>query len=195
VLIERRAQQGIRDGSITVLLRRWRQRQATAGHVYRTAAGMIGVSSIEEVNPASLAEADARAAGYPDADAARADLRGDPATPVYLMRIHPVTEPDPRTVLASAANLSAADVQAITTRLDRLDAAGSWGPWTRPTLAAIESRPGVRAPDLAASFGRETAPFKADVRKLKNLGLTSSLPVGYELSPRGIAYLAVTRKP
>ena len=38
--------------------------------------------------------------------------------------------------------------------------------------------------DLAAGFGRETRPFKLDVRKLKNLGLTLSLDVGYRLSPR-----------
>jgi hypothetical protein len=47
----------------------------------------------------------------------------------------------------------------------------------------------VRAPDLAAVLGRETLPFKRDVRRLKELGLTISLPVGYELSPRGRAYL------
>jgi hypothetical protein len=41
--------------------------------------------------------------------------------------------------------------------------------------------------------GRETAPFKLDVRKLKNLGLTISLVVGYELSPRGQAFLDATR--
>ena len=41
----------------------------------------------------------------------------------------------------------------------------------------------------AAGFGRETLPFKTDVRKLKNLGLTDSLEVGYRLSPRGRAYL------
>ena len=52
------------------------------------------------------------------------------------------------------------------------------------------SRTGVRAADLAESFGRETQPFKTDVRKLKNLGLTISLEVGYRLSPRGAAYLA-----
>ena len=48
----------------------------------------------------------------------------------------------------------------------------------------------MRAPDLAASVGRETLPFKVDVRKLKNLGLTHSLRVGYELSPRGVAFMA-----
>jgi hypothetical protein len=46
----------------------------------------------------------------------------------------------------------------------------------------------VRAPDLAASFGRETQPFKIDVRKLKALGLTESLTVGYRISPRGQAF-------
>jgi hypothetical protein len=55
-------------------------------------------------------------------------------------------------------------------------------------LDAIAAHPATRAPDLAASFGRETAPFKIDVRKLKNLGLTISLTVGYRLSPRGEAY-------
>ena len=60
-------------------------------------------------------------------------------------------------------------------------------------LRTIEARPGVRAADLAEGFGREKEPFKLDVRKLKNLGLTLSLEVGYRLSPRGEAYLAVVR--
>jgi transposase len=40
---------------------------------------------------------------------------------------------------------------------------------------------------------RERHPFKADVRKLKELGLTESLEVGYRLSPRGRALLAPPR--
>jgi hypothetical protein len=47
----------------------------------------------------------------------------------------------------------------------------------------------VRAADLAASVGREKHPFKLDVRKLKELGLTESLEVGYRLSPRGRAVM------
>jgi hypothetical protein len=54
----------------------------------------------------------------------------------------------------------------------------------------IADRPGVRAADLAAAEGREKLPFKADVRKLKELGLTESLEVGYRLSPRGRALLS-----
>ncbi len=53
-------------------------------------------------------------------------------------------------------------------------------------LDLIAERPAVRAPDLAASLGLDTVTFKRDVRKLKELGLTESLTVGYRISPRGI---------
>lgn len=51
----------------------------------------------------------------------------------------------------------------------------------------IDRSPQTRAPDFAESLGRETLAFKRDVRKLKELGLTESLAVGYRLSPRGRA--------
>ena len=92
-------------------------------------------------------------------------------------------------MLAASADLSPADRAELDRRLDRLDRAAAHGPWTRAALAVIAGRPGRRAADLAAWFGRETQPFKTDVRKLKNLGLTESLEVGYRLSPRGEAYL------
>ena len=56
-------------------------------------------------------------------------------------------------------------------------------------LQAIGDQPEVRAADLAPQLGRERLPFKLDVRKLKELGLTESLPRGYRLSPRGHAVL------
>ena len=67
-------------------------------------------------------------------------------------------------------------------RLDRMADA-------RAVLALIAAKPGVRAAELAASLGRELRPFKAGVRRLKELGLTESLEVGYRLSPRGRALL------
>jgi hypothetical protein len=77
------------------------------------------------------------------------------------------------------------EVAAIIARLERLDRASSAGPWTRTTLDLIDRNPERRAPDLAAEVGRDTAAFKTDVRKLKELGLTESLAIGYRLSPRG----------
>jgi hypothetical protein len=85
------------------------------------------------------------------------------------------------------ARLSAEDVEAIRARLARLDAKR---PWTAQTLALIGRRPREAASRLAAEVGRETAPFKADVVKLKRLGLTQSFEVGYEVTPRGKAFLA-----
>jgi hypothetical protein len=84
-------------------------------------------------------------------------------------------------------------VAAIAKRLARMDA-GKRGPWTRRTLELIRDNPETRAGDLAAREGMEKLPWKADVRRLKELGLTESLPVGYRLSPRGRAYLSESFK-
>ena len=62
----------------------------------------------------------------------------------------------------------------------------------RRVLAAIGDHPGLRAADLCRQVGQERLPFKINVRKLKALGLTESLEVGYRLSPRGRAVLERT---
>ena len=67
------------------------------------------------------------------------------------------------------------------------------GPWTLQTLELIEKQPRIAASKLAKQVKRETAPFKADVVKLKKLGLTQSFEVGYEVAPRGKAYLTALR--
>ena len=56
-------------------------------------------------------------------------------------------------------------------------------------LSLIAHQPRVSASSLAAEVGHEKAAFKADVRKLKKLGLIISHEVGYEISPRGRAFL------
>jgi hypothetical protein len=89
--------------------------------------------------------------------------------------------------------LSAADVDAITKRLERMDARSPAGPWAFRTLALIAKRPGVVSTELAKQIGMERFAFKAKVRRLKALGLTHSLEVGYELSPRGAAYVRSVR--
>jgi hypothetical protein len=194
VLVPQRLRPALEAGTVTLLFRRWRTQQAVAGRTYRTAAGRLAVDEVRVVDPARVSGADARRAGYASAAELVTALRGDPRTPVYRLVVRLAEGPDPRDVLAAAADLTTADVLEIDRRLDRLDRASSYGPWTMPTLRAIERAPAVRAPDLAAGFGRETAPFKLDVRKLKALGLTTSLRVGYRLSPRGAAYLRATAR-
>ncbi|MET1002783.1 MAG: hypothetical protein ABWZ15_13305, partial [Acidimicrobiia bacterium] len=161
---------------------------------YRTAAGIIEADAVDVVDPARISNAEARRSGYPSAPALVADLSGTPDLPVYRIRFHKVDEPDPRAVKAATNALTDADVADIDARLDRLDRASSHGPWTAAVLAVIAEHPARRAGDLAPMFDRELPPFKTDVRKLKNLGLTLSLEVGYELSPRGWAYLRLSRR-
>jgi hypothetical protein len=189
MLFEQRFWPLIADGSVTLTFRRWRRNQAVAGRRYRTPGGIIEVERVDIVTPASITDADARRSAFESAAEVIANLRGEADSSIFRVQFHIVNEPDPRAVLAASDELSVDDVAEIDRRLDRLDRASSHGPWTRAVLETIAARPGVRAPDLAEGFGRETQPFKIDVRKLKNLGLTLSLTVGYRLSPRGESYL------
>jgi hypothetical protein len=193
MLMPMRLRESIARGEVTLTFRRWKRCQVVAGRCYRTAAGRLDVDKVDVVQPARITNAEARRAGF----ASRAELLefldGDDAIPVYRIRFRAADGADERELLAGSAELSPGDVTTITTRLARLDRASSHGPWTRALLERIAAQPAVRAADLAAGFGRETQPFKLDVRKLKNLGLTISLERGYRLSPRGQAYLASTR--
>lgn len=175
----------IKAGIIDLAFRRWAKPRVVVGTRMRTGVGLIEVTSVEQVSVSSLRAEDARRAGAPslaalkEALAARSD---DPAWRIGLA----YAGPDPREALRAAVP-DAEEIAAINARLDRLDAASSYGAWTRETLDLIDRHPTVRAPDLAARVGRETADFKKDVRKLKELGLTESLAIGYLLSPRGEA--------
>lgn len=91
--------------------------------------------------------------------------------------------------LAERSRLTPKDVDAITKKLDRMDAASKVGPWTRRTLRLIADQPGVVSHVLARQMGFERYAYKALITKLKQLGLTYSLDVGYSISPRGRAYL------
>jgi hypothetical protein len=187
VLIPQRFWPGMVDGSITVAFRRWDAPRVKAGSQMHSPVGMLAVDRVYEVDRTVITADDALAAGYTSLDELRAELDRRGSGPVYRIALRRVG-PDPREALRNAADLTDAEVAGIRARLDRLDRASSHGPWTDAVLASIAEHPGVRAPDLAASFGRETQPFKIDVRKLKSLGLTESLKVGYRISPRGEAF-------
>ncbi|TCC57460.1 hypothetical protein E0H73_29165 [Kribbella pittospori] len=182
---------GVADGKITVAYRRWAEPRVAEGRIYRTNAGRIEIDSVRQVNPDLIADTDADVAGADRRNAkdVRRRLRGNDEWPTFLIKFHLVEGPDPREELASQTELTADDLADLQTRLARFDELSHHGEWTTQTLRLIQSKPATRAADLAASLNRETAPFKLDVRKLKNLGLTHSLEVGYQLSPRGAAYL------
>jgi hypothetical protein len=182
VLFPLRDLEGIAEGTIDLAFRRWDKPRVKPGGSQRTRIGLIAFGEVKKVGRVS--DRDARRAGYASARAmqdAWAHREGD----LYRIELH-LAGPDPRTVLREQIP-TPEELDTIHARLARM------GGWTYEYLQAIADRPGVRAPDLAASFNRETHPFKLDVRKLKELGLTESLRIGYRLSPRGEAVLASKR--
>jgi hypothetical protein len=193
VLLPPKTAAGVADGTVTLAFRRWRKQDVKAGATFRSSAGVIRVVAVDLIEPGAITDAEAVRAGHPDAASVRRRLGGEDDWSTYRVELAWAGE-DPRIALRNDGDLDDEDVAAIDARLERLDRASSHGPWTTQTLELIRRRPQTRAPDLAAEVGRERDPFKIDVRKLKNLGLTISHPVGYELSPRGHAYLARTRR-
>jgi hypothetical protein len=185
VLIRRPVLDAIAAGAVTVVFRRWDRPRVRRGGTQRTAVGVLEFTSVEAVEDSGLTADDAVAAGFTDLAALRKAQVGDGT--LYRVGVR-LAGPDPRVALRARSRLSAADRAQLDARLERLDRASKHGPWTRAVLDLIAENPGVRAPDLAQRLGRETLPFKRDVRKLKELGLTESLEVGYRLSPRGRAY-------
>lgn len=196
--------QQIRDGSVTLAFRRWDAPRVKVGGTQLTSAGIIRfesctpVASLEE-----LTEADARAAGLPDLATLRQRLApgrpvnrgpraGKGGDTIYRVELSWVGE-DPRLELREQI-ARGRELTRLTAAVDKLDAGKQSGPWTRRILEWIEANPGVLAAELAAELGRELLPMKADIRKLKALGLTISLRTGYRLSPRGEGYLRSLRR-
>ena len=171
----------IRAGEINLAFRRWDRPRVKVGTRMRTGVGLIEVTSVEQVSLSSLKAEDARRAGAPNVKALKEALAHRTDRPVFRVGLRHAGA-DPRETLRETVP-DADEIAAIRGWLDRLDAASKHGPWTRPTLEIIDRSPGVRAPDLAAELGRETLEWKADVRKLKEKGLTESLAIGYRLSP------------
>ena len=193
MLLPSKIAHGVRDGSVSLAFRRWKQPDVRVGAEFRTSAGVLRVTSVKVVDPEGITDVEAVLAGLRDAAEVRKRLKPDPALPTYRVGLAWVGE-DPRIALRESADLTDEEVRAIDVRLERLDRASTHGPWTMTTLDLIRRRPQTRAPDLAEEMGRERDPFKIDVRKLKNLGLTESFPVGYAISPRGAAYLSRTTR-
>jgi hypothetical protein len=195
LLFKKAFHEGLVSGSITLTFRRWQKPHVRTGGRYRChPIGVLEVDDVRIVEVREISATDAERAGFASREVLVSYLAElgplDDATEVHRVELHHGGDGD-RVELALQDQLSAADVAAITTKLAKMDGKT---PWTKQTLTIIEKNPRIAASKLAAKLGRETLPFKADVVKLKKLGLTQSFEVGYEVAPRGRAYLKIARK-
>ncbi len=186
---------GLADGSITLTYRLWARPHVRVGGRYRTPIGALEVDAVHRVRLRDISTADARRAGFSDRrtlvaylqKASRAKLGAD--SELYRVELHHAGA-NPESPPSFDAELSPEGIAKLAARLDRMDRLSRHGAWTARSLDLIGKHPRVAASRLAGKLGREVRTFKADVRKLKKLGLTLSFDVGYEISPRGRAFLA-----
>ncbi len=185
MLFKTKFHEGIRNGSITLTFRAWKSARAKVGKQYRFGPeDAVEVGAVDEVVVSAIDDEEARRSGFANA----ADLRTfllkhsheelTLKSTVFRVSFHYVKISDeiPR------ANLSLAEIQR---KLEKMDRLSKHGAWTKQTLEIIAQNPRTAASKLAPLLGRETRSFKADVRKLKKLGLTVSFEVGYELTSLG----------
>jgi hypothetical protein len=188
MLLRRAVLDRIVAGEIDLVFRRWKRPTVTAGGSLRTSVGMLGIKCVERVAASSITAEQARRAGYATKAALVRELSRRTDGDLYRIGVRFVGA-DPRITLREDGTLSDGDFDELCARLDRLDRASKRGPWTKQILRLLAEHPHVRAQELADGLGLEKHAFKNDMRKLKALGLTISHSPGYEVSPRGRAFL------
>jgi hypothetical protein len=186
VLIRPAELAAIRSGDVDLAFRRWDRPRLRVGTRMRTGIGLVEVTSVDRVALKSITGAEAQRAGAASVKELLTLLAHRPDSPIFRVGLR-YAGPDPRIALRADAELTAEERDYLVRRLQRLDDASPRGPWTQAALAIIARSPATRAADLAEELGRDLVTFKRDVRKLKELGLTESLEVGYRLSPRALA--------
>jgi hypothetical protein len=177
----------VASGEITVTWRLWKYAHVKAGKTYATGfGGAVEIEDVRAVRVADVTDVDAHEVGLPGAESlvelARSHTGREVTDDTLLYRVqfhYTLVEPE-------KLRLSLDEIER---RLDRLDAASKFGPWTIATLRLLEESPGVAARYLAPEVGQPRDDFKVNVRKLKVLGLTISLGTGYELSELGQSYI------
>ena len=161
---------------MTVAFRRWKRPSVKAGGTLHSPVGLLSIDEVAAIEEDEVTDEDARAAGHADRAEALAQLRAEGT--LYRVRFTLIGE-DPRRALRLRTDVGD-DVLGALRQL----------PWAANVLRSIAARPATVSTVLAADLGMERLPFKQRVRRLKALGLTESLEVGYRLSPRGEAVLA-----
>ncbi|MGC3943670.1 MAG: hypothetical protein QM762_03880 [Chryseolinea sp.] len=174
----------IHEGKVTLQFRKWTRPSVKQGTLLKTAIGQVEIKSIDVVEQKDITESAAKAAGYESCDVLLKALSKHDGGDIYKISVRYHSE-DPRIKLRTTTDIGADKYKELIKKLHRLDASSKEGPWTKESLDIISKNPRVVSTALAAKLGRDRMWLKLNIRKLKNLGLTISHDVGYEISPLG----------
>jgi hypothetical protein len=191
MLFQTRFHEGIRTGRITCTVRIWKRPHVKVGGRYALGGGAIVVERIHETRLEDITPALARRSGFASVVDLLKTAKHGAGERVFIIDFHYDRSP-PARAAPTTGGVGANELAELERRLDAMDRRAAAGAWTRATLRLIGDRPGVYSGVLARKLDRPRDDFKRDVRKLKRLGLTISLEVGYRLSEKGEALLAKT---
>ena len=175
--------EGIASGKIKLAFRKWKKPTVKTGGRLRTHIGVLAIHAVDQISENEISNRDAKLAGFESRTDLLQDLKRRDGL-LYRIRLS-LAGPDERVALRSRREISDDEWPELRQKLERLDARSVHGPWVGRFLSVVSMNPGVLAATLASSLGLERKWFKDHMRKLKELGLTESLEVGYRLSPRG----------
>ncbi|HEV7317011.1 MAG TPA: hypothetical protein VGO04_00160 [Ensifer sp.] len=187
MLFRQAALAGIAGGRVTLAFRRWTKPTVKAGGTLRTAIGVLAIDAVDVIDADAITAQEVERAGYADRDTLLRELAARPDGHCYRIVFH-LAGSDPRIALRETAALRSEDRAQIARKLATFDRSAGTA-WTLPVLQRIAAQDGTTAAQLSTAIGMEKLKLKAQIRKLKELGLTESLTVGYRLSARGRAYL------
>lgn len=172
----------IKEGEVTHTYRKWKRRMVKPGGTQLTQIGQLLITSVEKISYDEITDSDIAVSGFNN----REDLQlylSKKEGEIYKIGLQ-FEGKDPRIELR-ATLVTDDEFDKLQKQLAGYDKRSKHGNWTIESLEIIERRPSTLAKTLATELGFERDWWKLQVRKLKKLGLTESLKVGYQLSPRG----------
>ncbi len=179
---------GIKSGKITLAFRRWKKLSVKSGTLLHTSIGIIKIGAIEPIKEIDITEKDAMNAGFENKVQLLESLSDLDNGIIYKIKVGYHYE-DPRIKSREQTDISQQEFDFIIEKLNSLDKYSRKGEWTIKVLLTIKDNPNLNAIGIAKLTGFEKEWLKLNIRKLKNLGLTISHTVGYELSPKGKVYI------
>jgi len=171
--------------------RKWKRPTVKQGGTLKTPIGLLAIEEISVVN--SVSDVELAAAGYTDRLEFEKELSKSPGEHLYRIKFH-LAGPDPRIDLRNADTLTPEDFEKIQSKLSKFDKSERYPGWATKVLNIIHDNPGKSAGWISDLLDIEKDWLKPSIRKLKEIGLTISLDVGYNISPRGNAYLQKQKK-
>lgn len=179
---------GIKSGKITLAFRKWQKVSVKIGSLLHTAVGLVEIRKIETVSENDITDKDALNAGFADKKQLLKSFIHNSTGTIFKISVG-YHSADPRIKLREQTELPEQQFTDLKKKLERLDNYSKQGHWTNKVLLTIKDHPNLHAIGIAKLTGFEKEWLKLNIRKLKNLGLTISHNVGYELSPLGKSFV------